>query len=1155
MCLAVPVAVKLLHRGNRELSRNLSSYLSLAAINNGDILAAHIQPIIDSIIGGNYALVRVLPKIYAYNREAIHEHIMGLVCLLSAPSVSSSSTKTAAGASASSSSNIGNAPSSSSSSSSPSKTDTSERVALLNLFALISKRAPATLEYSLPQLADCLTSPPTAYLTLQIFLDMAQANVAPLGDYTARVMAAAREVAPQPATGSMLSLAAEFLGVVGAKLGSESTAAEVVRFLVGQLTTTGGSSKVSVSANGQSSSLDLGTTIALLRQTKTVAEVWPSVLPPVMGAIRAAVERHASSSTTVQSYLQQLGAINATAAAASNSTSTATSSSRTSASELAGYGSYRSSQFLGGGTSAGMNSQQHHSSRLMNGHGQNNISLEGGSFINTTTAANFNGRPAGSRLTSNGFHILHRSIPRLHVVSGHHGGVMGGGGGNGSNNGSGGNGSNSHGGNSIHMHRSLNALVASSNSSSSNVPSNSHPLHSSNHQQQQHHLFQNHQSVHQPINSHHHHHNRYAANRMSVESISHPSAAAASSQRSSQKSASSSYLLALQEKELRTVGAGSKSCKLSSYQPHHYHQQHHHHQMTGSSVDSQLQQTASATNTSSTANKPLTSSSSSSSHYNLRNSEKEILAAFGGMNSSSINGLGTTTSVTNAAGAGAGAKTTSGTLSSAESNVSFGPTATAAAAAVNPNSISSTATTVTAHSEHSKSSSSINKSSSGAASAADANRMSVFEPYPMRDAVQHFCEKHIDKIKAYMTKVFVKIPQPVKITIEERSKSKKVAKIYFNCQTKSEHCLYRGASHFVMRTKSSRLWIHLMFLALQARASSALCTREPSVHSLKNCWETLKLDNRTFLTLVTSSFPSAKDQEVLIEELRAARYFDVFHFNALVQAWGCFLCNHPDKATGFLGRALSGSGGGGNSGENEAGGNDLHGGPRLLLGNQEHPPVIEGTLKEKKGGKWKLFRRWRTRYFTLSGVHLYRDEVSSGGGGSGKGGVQVASSSSSASSSTPFSASASASKASRFAAAVGLTTGGGSLHRLSNLRSHSVSAGMISSSSSTSASASSKTTSSFLQQNGGGGGGQHQQPHQVELLGKVQSVRALGNARGRSIPKAFEIFTSENNKTYVLKAPNNQHNQEWMQCLSIAMAHNSSSAGGGGGNGGHDSSK
>lgn len=32
-------------------------------------------------------------------------------------------------------------------------------------------------------------------------------------------------------------------------------------------------------------------------------------------------------------------------------------------------------------------------------------------------------------------------------------------------------------------------------------------------------------------------------------------------------------------------------------------------------------------------------------------------------------------------------------------------------------------------------------------------------------------------------------------------------------------------------------------------------------------------------------------------------------------------------------------------------------------------PVIEGQLKEKKG-KWRLFRRWRTRYFTLSSAHL-----------------------------------------------------------------------------------------------------------------------------------------------------------------------------------------
>ena len=43
MELALPVSVKFLHKGNKELSRNMSSYLSLAAIENAELLAQHIQ--------------------------------------------------------------------------------------------------------------------------------------------------------------------------------------------------------------------------------------------------------------------------------------------------------------------------------------------------------------------------------------------------------------------------------------------------------------------------------------------------------------------------------------------------------------------------------------------------------------------------------------------------------------------------------------------------------------------------------------------------------------------------------------------------------------------------------------------------------------------------------------------------------------------------------------------------------------------------------------------------------------------------------------------------------------------------------------------------------------------------------------------------------
>lgn len=62
---ALPVAVKFLHKGNKELSRNMSSYLSLAAIENADLLAKHIQLIIDSIISGNQLNVYWILKMFS----------------------------------------------------------------------------------------------------------------------------------------------------------------------------------------------------------------------------------------------------------------------------------------------------------------------------------------------------------------------------------------------------------------------------------------------------------------------------------------------------------------------------------------------------------------------------------------------------------------------------------------------------------------------------------------------------------------------------------------------------------------------------------------------------------------------------------------------------------------------------------------------------------------------------------------------------------------------------------------------------------------------------------------------------------------------------------------------------------------------------------
>ncbi|KAM9697321.1 ventricular zone-expressed PH domain-containing protein homolog 1 isoform 3-T3 [Dama dama] len=83
MALAIPIAVKFLHRGNKELCRNMSNYLSLAAITKADLLADHTEVIVKSILQGNTMLLRVLPAVYEKQPQPINRHLTELLGLMS----------------------------------------------------------------------------------------------------------------------------------------------------------------------------------------------------------------------------------------------------------------------------------------------------------------------------------------------------------------------------------------------------------------------------------------------------------------------------------------------------------------------------------------------------------------------------------------------------------------------------------------------------------------------------------------------------------------------------------------------------------------------------------------------------------------------------------------------------------------------------------------------------------------------------------------------------------------------------------------------------------------------------------------------------------------------------------------------------------------
>jgi hypothetical protein len=76
-------------------------------------------------------------------------------------------------------------------------------------------------------------------------------------------------------------------------------------------------------------------------------------------------------------------------------------------------------------------------------------------------------------------------------------------------------------------------------------------------------------------------------------------------------------------------------------------------------------------------------------------------------------------------------------------------------------------------------------------------------------------------------------------------RAKKLAKLHFACQGRGEHCLY-NRTFFTMKTRNPRIWIHLMFLALQVRKSTNVFTF--NIHSEEKVIIKIQKGTEAFIT-------------------------------------------------------------------------------------------------------------------------------------------------------------------------------------------------------------------------------------------------------------------------------------------------------------------
>ncbi|NXI16832.1 MELT protein, partial [Irena cyanogastra] len=217
MALAVPVAVKFLQRGNKELCRNMSSYLSLAAIAKAELLAEHTETILRSVLQGNGMLLRVLPALYEQQPRPIRARLPELVAPLA-------------------------------------QLDPPEQLHLLRLLhAVARKREPGVLRECLPFLFGHLRDPNHGEVILNILLEISSYEPAALAPF----LPALRETGES--FPSFIGQTAKIFGAVGHL--DEERARTSLLYLVSQL------------ANMEHSFHHL-----LLLEIKSLTDSFPSIL-------------------------------------------------------------------------------------------------------------------------------------------------------------------------------------------------------------------------------------------------------------------------------------------------------------------------------------------------------------------------------------------------------------------------------------------------------------------------------------------------------------------------------------------------------------------------------------------------------------------------------------------------------------------------------------------------------------------------------------------------------------------------------------------------------------------------------------------------------------------------------------------------------------
>ncbi|UCG00941.1 MAG: hypothetical protein JSW11_15155 [Candidatus Heimdallarchaeota archaeon] len=179
------------------------------------------------------------------------------------------------------------------------------------------------------------------------------------------------------------------------------------------------------------------------------------------------------------------------------------------------------------------------------------------------------------------------------------------------------------------------------------------------------------------------------------------------------------------------------------------------------------------------------------------------------------------------------------------------------------------------------------------AAAIDDHNKRISEMVHSYEDLKAYVDENVSELKEFISQIAKKLPIPSEFSTEGRIR--KTMKLHFTCGMQNDRCLYPSDRSFTAETKAWNKWLKIALSAVKIGAAVIHpVAAGGAVDAVKDVYEVYRTkDDADFISYISQPFLTSEEQDNLIVQLRKARFFDIFNYNAQQGNWACLMCNPP----------------------------------------------------------------------------------------------------------------------------------------------------------------------------------------------------------------------------------------------------------------------